>query len=233
MNKFEHKGESREYKFFSTLVAIYVTLGVTSVALGYKLIPIGSVIVSGAALILPLRYLVGGLMADIYPLHLAKRQMWNLLLSCFVFSLVSQFIINLPSPADWNHQDAYEFVLGNGLRITTVAALGVIMGISINIFIVKKLGAMFDQKVFGIRVFIATACGELAQYAIALPMIFWGVLSIYNIFMLIICDFLVQLGLVAIFVPFFSIARYFIKEAERNIIQDKEIVFNPFKLDSK
>ncbi len=226
MNKIEHKG----YKFFPTLVAIYVTLGVTSVALGYKIIPIAHTIISGAALILPLRYLVGGLMADIYPLHLAKRQMWNLLLSCFIFSIISRIIIDLPSPNDWNNQEAYEFVLGNSLRITMVAALGMVMGISINIFIVKKLGLFFNQKMFGMRVFIATACGELVQYAIALPMIFWNTLSIYKILMLIMSDFLMQLCLVAIFIPFFSVARYFIKELEKNVIQDTKITFNPFKI---
>lgn len=234
MNSITKKPEIKEYKCFSTLVAIYVTLGVTSVALGFKIIPIGNnIVISGAALILPLRYLFGGLMADIYPLHLAKRQMWNLLLACFIFSIISKLIIGLPSPNDWNHQDAYEFVLGNGLRITIVAALGMLVGISVNIFIVKKLGELFNQKKFAFRVFIATACGELLQYSIALPMIFWGIMPINKILMLIVSDFTVQLFLVTIFVPFFSIIRYFIKDLEKNIVQDQNIIFNPFKINEK
>jgi uncharacterized PurR-regulated membrane protein YhhQ (DUF165 family) len=222
--------QCNDYRFFSLLITLYVTFSLTSIGLGYKLVTIHFLYISGAAVVLPFRYLLGGIIADIYPYNLAKKQVWNLPIACFVFSFLSLIVIHLPSPASWNHQAAYLFVLGNALKITTIATIGLILGISVNMYIVKKLALRFLGKFFAIRVFISSSLGELTQNVIALPLIFWGKIPIEKIATLVVYDYTTQVVFILILTPFFSIIRNLIVKYEVDIVEQSKIIFNPFKL---
>jgi uncharacterized PurR-regulated membrane protein YhhQ (DUF165 family) len=54
------------YKAFPLVAMLYVTFSITSMVVAYKIIGIAGYIITGSALIMPLRYLMGDIIAEVY-----------------------------------------------------------------------------------------------------------------------------------------------------------------------
>lgn len=218
--------QKREYRFLTTLAAMFVTFSIISVAVGYKLVAIGPYfLLSGAAFILPFRYLLGDIIAEVYGYKIAVCQIYNLVLACIVFSVAVTLIIKLPSPANWPHQSAFQYVLGGSLKIIAAALLGMFIGVYVNIFLLAKMKVALGVKSFLIRAFLASAAGELIQYIIALSIIYYSQLPFSKLLTLIISDYGFQAILIFLLTPFANVLMLIFKRIEKT---DTQFVFDPF-----
>lgn len=217
------------YKYFTTLVVLYVVIGISSLPLGYKLVQLGPFLISGGAFFVPFRFLIGDILAEVYGYKIARKQIFNLVISGFVFSIFAYTIIHLPSPPGWEHQAAYDYVLGKVLYITAVAPLGIIVGSNINMYIVSKLRILLKNRFFFVRSISASISGELIQYTIVTTLIFVGTLPASKIAHLIIYNYCVQLVFVfTLAIPASFVARK-IRNAEGIDLSKEVVKFNPFK----
>jgi uncharacterized integral membrane protein (TIGR00697 family) len=218
----------KNFKFFPTLIILYVVIGISSLPLGYKLIQIGPFLLSAGALFVPFRFMLGDILSEVYGYKLASKQILNLILSSFIFSLSSYFIIRLPSPPYWHNEAAFQFVLGHLLYITTVAAIGILIGSNINMYIVSKLKYIMNGKYFILRSFVASITGELTQYIIVISLLYFRILSVEKILELIINDYLIQLILLSIAAVPSTMITYLLKKHENIDNNSIGVKFNPF-----
>lgn len=217
----------REYKCFATLTVLYVTLGVTSLPLAYKLVNVGPLVFSGGALVVPFRFLVGDVLAEVYGYCLASKQIWNLLFAGFCFTILSCVIIRLPSVSAV-HQAAYHFVLGKTIYITPIAAIGVLLGSNVNMYIIDRLRCVFNGRLFVFRIFSASMIGDLTQYAIILSLLYINILPAKALFHLVLCNYLYQAVVVAIFSSPIKLVTNVVKKIDNVTLSREPVSFNPF-----
>ena len=221
---------SLKRSYFSTICSLYITMALVSLVLGFKVVHFGHFLISGAAFVLPFRYLLGDVLAEIYGYHVAKRQIWNLLLVCFVFSLIAKAVIALPSPAYWTHQAAFDFVLGKAFHVFVVASLGFLVGAMLNIYVLSRFRIMLKGRYFIIRSFFASIVGELTQYIIALSILYYSIFPPLKIAQLIFSDYLTQILFVSILTPFATILVIWLKQVDPLRVDSETIDFDPFKM---
>ncbi len=217
------------FRLLTTLATIFITLSVTSVAVGYKLVEIGSYfLLSGAAFILPFRYLLGDILTEVYGCKIALKQLINLAICCLLFSLLATIVINLPSPADWKYEPDFRYVLGGSLKMTITALTATFIGVYINILIYTKMKIVLKINSFCIKAFVASSTGELIQYAIVLSVLYYPQLSLQRLTGLIFSDFFFQLICISILAPLSQLIMLSIKKIEGI---DQNFNFNPFQSD--
>lgn len=223
---------SKGYKLLLPLSFLLLTTSLTTFVLGYKVIDIHGYIYSAAALIIPFRYLIGDIIAEIYGLSEAKKIIWLMILCSIIYSTVCVLTIKLPSPPYWSHQSDYDFVLGNTLKIAAYAAFGVTLGSMLNVFLLSKWKVLLKGKWFLFRSLGASITGELTQYIVVLTMMYWTVFGASKIIELIILDYSIQVILLLLLTPLAHMSIFFIKYIEGVDIYEKNVCFNPFNISS-
>lgn len=217
-------------KIFPLIAMLYATFSIASMVLAYKVVGLWGLTVTGSALVMPFRYVTGDILAEIYGYYVAKRMILYLIICWFIFSLTTVAIIHLPSPATWNHAEAYNFVLGKTINTVTATLIAVLIGSNLNIYAISKWKILTRGKIFWLRSIGSSAIGELTQYAIGIPLMYFNVMSIEKIISLVVFDFLVQLGLLLIFSIPANFIVLLIKKIENTDVYDNVIKFNPFIL---
>ena len=103
------------------------------------------------------------------------------------------FIAILPAPEGWPHQAGYQYVLGNVFRFFVANSLGIIIGITLNSYLIAKWKRMMNGKHFWLRSIASTAIGELITSIIADIIAFYGTTSSWGIINLMIGIYAVKL----------------------------------------
>ncbi len=221
------------YKLLLFLALILLTVSLSSSVLGYKVITFNEHIFTAAAIIIPFRYFLSNLIAEVYGLSMAKKMLWILVFCNILFATICVLVIKLPSPTYWSHQGEFNFVLGNTLRITLSASLGVIIGTMLDIILLSKWKNIFEGRWFVLRSFFSSVFGELTHYMIALTIMYSGILSFNQIVKLITLEYIIQILILLAISPLAQIALFFIKYIEGVDIYERNTSINPFDLSSK
>jgi uncharacterized integral membrane protein (TIGR00697 family) len=78
----------------------------------------------------------------------------------FLVVILFQIAIWLPAAPFWEHQTAFEAVLGNTPRMTIASMFGFLIGSFVNAFIMSKMKIAQKGKNFSLRAIISTVFGE-------------------------------------------------------------------------
>jgi queuosine precursor transporter len=211
----------------------YMTIKLATVLLIYKIITIGSITTTAATLIIPLWFVTGDIIAEVYGYNISKQVIWTALLCQFVFAFICALLIHLPSPSNWTHQEAYNHVLGNLPRIVFASFLAIVCSAFINAYIVSQWKVLLKGKLFWLRSLGASIIGEFVFVFLALSVEFLGVVPIYTLFQLITLSFLMKVITNPILVIPSAILTAFIKKIEGVEVYDYDLEFNPLKIKFK
>lgn len=138
----------------------------------YKIIKIGPIEGSAAILFFPLVYSISDSITEVY----GREKTLLILCSCYcvslLFSIMLKWTIQLPSPANWNHQDAFNTVFENGPRVILAGIISVGTSIYVNVKLMSSLKIKMRGRHFIARSIISSSIGELIITIIAYPLIF-------------------------------------------------------------
>jgi uncharacterized integral membrane protein (TIGR00697 family) len=165
------------FNYFTLIATLSLTCSIVSILLPYKILQLGTLTLPGGVILFPLTYLFEDIIAEIYGFEAAKQLILMKVLCLTLFSLAIAFIIQLPSPATWHDQAAYNLVYGHRFKLL----LGFIVGLGIsdltNTYFISKWKISMRHKYFALRSIGAAAIGE-ALFSIIVGMIVYvGVLS--------------------------------------------------------
>lgn len=219
-----------QYKALSLLAMLFVTISLSTFILGYKVITIHHTIFSAAALVIPIRYMLGDVIAEVYGFYIAKKYIWYMVICGISFAAIITVAIHLPSPTFWDHQAQYNTVLGRTMRIAVDATVGVILGSMLNVYLLTKWKVLVSGRLFILRSLGSSVIGELTQYIVVLIMMYYNLLTWRQIFELIIVDYAIQVVFLFISTPFAHLLVSLLKRIEGREVTDQTIVFNPFIL---
>jgi uncharacterized integral membrane protein (TIGR00697 family) len=149
-----------------TLLSMFsITLLITAFILSAKVITIGSHIATAAALVLPAWFLLNDVITEVYGYLFAKRLFWFTMLCLLIFSIMTNGLIYLPSPSNWNGGTSYHFVCAKLLFYYFIGLTGFIVSGLTNIYIISKCKSLLNGRYFWLRSIAASTIGE-ALYSI-------------------------------------------------------------------
>lgn len=160
--------------------------------LAYKLISIGGIIESGGILIFPLNYAIIDIITEVYGYNQTKKLIKYSFLCCLFFATIVPAISLLPAPISWHHQQEYHFVLGNVFRFFLSNSIGIVAGITINAYLIRRWKILLNGKHFWLRSIASSAIGEMITSIIADILAFLGTVDLLTLLKLISAIYFVK-----------------------------------------
>lgn len=171
----------------------YMTIKITTVFLIYKIITIHGISVSASTLIIPLWFITGDIIAEIYGYKTAKNLIWIAVFCQFIFAFICGSFASIDSHDILHNQKAYEEILARFPRVAFASFLAILLGGIFNAYILNKWKILLHGKYFALRSLGASAIGELIFTICAFLVEFVGMVSMSKIIELIIVSYLVKI----------------------------------------
>lgn len=216
-----------QYKCLTLLAMLYMTIKLIMLILIYKVITIGPFLLPASTFEMPLWFMIGDIIAEVYGIKIAKNIIWMAIFCQFIFAFSASGLSSLHSP-DWINQKAYNQVIGNLPRVAVSSFLAIASSAFINAYAISKWKILLKGQYFWLRSLGASAIGELVFTIVAYASEFWGVATLSTLGHLIILGYLFKIAINSILViPAMSIT-FILKKLEGVDIYDYGIKFNPF-----
>lgn len=219
-----------QYQYLTFLIMLYMTIKLITVTLIYKIITIGPFSASVSTLIIPLWFLIGDIIAEVYGYKIARHVIWIAIICQFIFSFICIALISFHSSPDWGDQEAYNYVFGKLPRVAFASFLAIISGAFVNAYALSKWKILLCGKYFWLRSLGASAIGEFIFTAVAYFSEFFGVTSLLDLLKLMTISYVIKLILNPILVIPSTIAVFVLKKLENTDVYDHNTNFNPFKI---
>lgn len=126
-------------------------------------VPILPIITDGGAILFPLTYILGDVLAEVYGLRRANRAIITGFVLAAVMSVTFLIVDAAPPAADWPNQDAWHAVLGFVPRIVVASLLGYLAGQLLNALVLVRIKERWGEKRLWVRLIGSTLVGEFAD----------------------------------------------------------------------
>ncbi|MBV9576417.1 MAG: queuosine precursor transporter [Gammaproteobacteria bacterium] len=219
-----------QYKCLIPLVMFYMTIKLITILTIYKIVIIGPIHTTAATIIIPLWFLTGDIISEVYGYNISKQIIWAALICQFIFAIICSLAIHLPSPADFTNQNAYSHVLGNLPRVVMASFIAILSGAFINAYAVARWKVLLHGKLFWLRSLGASVIGEAIFVIISLSMEFIGVTPWKTLLQLILVSFALKIAVNFIFIIPSSLIAAVLKKIENIDVYEYDLEFNPIKI---
>ncbi|HEX6269188.1 MAG TPA: queuosine precursor transporter [Anaerolineales bacterium] len=231
----------KQYRFFDLIMAVLVTVLVTSniassakiVDWGFSLFGIRMAFDAGTILF-PVSYIFGDILTEVYGYRRTRRVIWTGF-ACLALSAVIFWIVrSMPGEATWQGyagDDAYNAILGGmstgGIVLASLA--GYWTGEFTNSFALAKMKILTGGRWLWTRTIGSTLIGQLID-----TVMFVVVASIFGVFpwslflSLTVTNYLFKCGVEALMTPVTYAVVNALKRVENEDHYDRETNFNPF-----
>lgn len=159
---------------YDIVVAVFCGLLLISNVAATKLIEFGPQVAAGAmqvlplvtdggALLFPLTYVLGDVLAEVYGLRRARRAIWVGFGLAALMSVCFALVDLAPAAADWPYGDAWHTVLGFVPRIVIASLLGYLSGQMLNALVLVRIRERTGPRRLWVRLLGSTLVGEFAD----------------------------------------------------------------------
>lgn len=179
---------SRNRGHYDLVVVAFVGLLLISNVAAVKLIqfgpdvevfgfPVLPIITDGGALLFPLTYVIGDVLAEVYGMKGARRAIFAGFVMAAVASLTFWLVGMAPPAADWGNQDAFDAILGFVPRIVLASLCGYLVGQLLNAWVLVKIKERVGEKGLWARLLGSTIVGEAADTTVFCMVAFYGIIT--------------------------------------------------------
>ena len=197
---------------YDLVVALFVSLLLISNVAATKLIafgpewspfglPVLPVITDGGALLFPLTYVLGDVLAEVFGMRGARRA---ILLGFGVSLLASLTFLAVgaaPAAPGYENQEAFVAVLGFVPRIVTASLAGYLVGQFLNAWVLVKLKRWRDGRGMWARLLGSTVVGEAADTTIFCLIAFGGEIDGGTMLNYIVVGYVFKVSVEAVLLP--------------------------------
>lgn len=197
-------------KYFVIICAISVATILISNITSVKLFKIGKVILPSSAILFPVSYIVGDIIAEVYGYKKAKFIiLLGFILNAFmvVFFKIS---ILLPPADTWPNQIQYETILGTTPRLFVASLLAFLVGSLSNAYVLNVVKKLTKGKMLWLRTISSTIVGEFLDTLIFVGIAFSVTIPFNVIVVMILSQFVwkVSYEIIATPITYFVINKY-------------------------
>ena len=171
------KTSALRYRHFDILLALFVALLLISNIAATKLLAIGPFIMDGGAILFPLTYIIGDVLAEVYGLKAAKRAIFTAFGVSVLAALTFLAVQYLPGAPEYTNQAAFEAVLGFVPQIVIASLAAFLAGQFINAYVLIKIKERWGEKHLWARLIGSTIAGQLVDTIIFCTVAFYGIIT--------------------------------------------------------
>ena len=135
----------------------------------------GGIFTDGGALLFPLTYIIGDVLAEVYGLRQARRAIWVGFALAALASVTFLAVGAAPPGPGYENQAAFQAVLGFVPRIVLASLCGYLAGQFLNAYVVVKIKERTQERRLWVRLIGSTVVGEFADTALFCFIAFVGV----------------------------------------------------------
>lgn len=232
--KTNQQSHGTQYRALPFLTMLYITIIFCANLLIYKLTHFGSIVVSAGTFIIPIWYILGDIIAEVYGYQIMRRLIWHSLICTLIFSIICNFMIKLPNPAGLiSHQAGFDYILGGLVRVFFGMLLAVLIGSFLNIYVLTKWKVLMHGKLYWLRSLSSSAIGQLCFTFISLFFDLFKVVPMHVLIELIIVSYTIKIIVTPIAVIPASFIAANLKRFENVDVYDTNTNFSPFRLQIK
>ncbi len=224
--------KKNSYIYLPLLYALYMTVDLLSMGFTYKFVQIGYFFVAAETLVFPITYTIADITAEVYGYAEARKMIWIVFLCNSLFSLGALLLAMLPSP-DSSQQEIYNYVFKSLSRGTIAEVLGVQLGAFVNIYVICRFKILLKGKYFGLRCIASSAVGQAVLVVVAMPILFLGLVSMPELYKIMLYSYLYKLVYVVFMAFPASISASILKRKEGVDVYDYAVDYNPFAVFKK
>lgn len=165
------------HRYYDILIISFVLLFVLSNIAATKLVAIGPFILDGGFILFPLTYIIGDIISEVYGFKRAMRIIIIGAAANIVTALLLLATQYLPSAPAYEHQLAFENVLGFVPQITIASTVAFFFGQLLNSYVLTQIKRRWGEKRLWIRFITSSFFGQLLDTTIFALIAFFGILT--------------------------------------------------------
>jgi uncharacterized integral membrane protein (TIGR00697 family) len=162
---------------------------------------LGGIFTDGGALLFPLTYVLGDVLAEVYGLRQARRA----IVLGFVLSAVASIMFLLvgaaPPAPGYENNEAFRAVLGFVPQIVLASLCGYLAGQFLNAYILVKIKERYGERRLWVRLVSSTVVGELVDTVLFGVIAFAAIFTTGQLVSFIVVGWLWKVGVEALFLP--------------------------------
>lgn len=220
----------KAYKHLDTITGFFVAVLLISNIASTKILNLGPFTFDGGTILFPLSYIFGDILTEVYGYARSRKVIWIGFLSAALMSVTSAVVGALPPAEGWNHQAAYEAILGQAPRIVFASLIAYFAGEFSNSFTLAKMKIVTNGRHLWMRTIGSTLVGQWVDTALFVAIAFAGTLPNSLLWTLVVSNYIFKCGVEALFTPITYWVTGWLKQQEHEDYYDRDTDFNPFKL---
>lgn len=190
---------------FTVVAVCFVTLLIISNVAATKLVEFRSgpffLVFDGGAVLFPLTYVLGDVLAEVYGWAKARRVILMGFLLSALAATVFLIVQYLPPATDYAHQDAFEAVLGFVPRIVAASLLAYLVGQLLNAYVLVAIKKRWGGGHLWARLLGSSAVGEAADTLIFCTIAFYGVLTGWPFWNYVLVGYVYKMAVEVLLLP--------------------------------
>lgn len=220
----------RVYRYFDLIMAAFVAVLLISNIASSKILDLGPFTFDGGTLLFPISYLFGDILTEVYGYRKSRRVIWVGFGSAALMAGVLALVGALPPAQGWDHQPAYQAILGATPRIVAGSLIAYFCGEFSNSFTLAKMKVLTQGRWLWTRTIGSTLVGEGVDTLLFVTIAFAGTLPWDLFWSVVVSNYVFKVGLETLMTPATYRIVAFLKRAEQEDVYDVDTDFNPFKI---
>jgi hypothetical protein len=231
--------ENKNYRWYSTVTAIFVTTLIVSNIIAVKLVNIFGLFLPAAVILFPISYIFGDVLTEVYGYARARQVIWTGFFSNLLAVIAIWIAGLLPTAPFWDAgiydspelaQRAYQAILGFTPRLLLASFLAYLVGEFLNSFVLARLKVRTEGRYLWLRTIASTIVGQGADSAVFITAAFAGIFVGSDLISAILSQWLFKVAYEALATPLTYWVVNALKRAEGEDYFDRETNFNPVSL---
>ena len=221
--------KSGNFKYYDVLVAFFVAVLLISNIASTKILEMWKFTFDGGTILFPLSYIFGDILTEVYGFKRSRRVIWLGFGAAMLMSFVFYVVQLLPPAAGWDHQEAYENILGFVPRIVLGSLTAYFTGEFSNSMILSRMKILTKGRYLWTRTIGSTLVGEAFDTVIFCMIAFYGTIPGNLLMTVILSNYVFKCSVEIVFTPVTYAVVGFLKRKEHEDVYDYGIRYNPFR----
>jgi len=218
------------FRYLDLITALFVTVLLVSNVASTKILQLGPFTFDGGTILFPISYIFGDVLTEVYGYRRSRRVIWIGFGCAALLVLVLSAVGALPPAPGWEHQEAYQAILGTTPRIVLGSLIAYFAGEFSNSYVLARMKVWSEGRWLWTRTIGSTVVGQAVDTALFVTIAFAGTLPWPLFWSIILSNYVFKVGLEAAMTPVTYRVTGFLKRTENEDVYDVETDFNPFKV---
>src|SRR5258708_981202 len=220
----------RTYRYYDTLLAIFIVVLLISNLVGQKLCTIFGFSISGAQLLFPITYIFGDVFTEVYGYAASRKAIWLGFLANGLLAVMGLIVVWLPPAPGWKNQEAFATVFYQIPRLIVASLIAYWCGEFANSFTLAKMKLWTGGRMLWTRTISSTVVGQLVDTILIVSIGFIGTAPVSTLVAVAFGNYLGKVVYEVVATPGTYAIVGFLKRSEGVDAYDYKSNFNPFHL---